>query len=308
MDEPGLAALLAIAQLPHVGERRIGFLLQQARRREMPLASLVALPARQLADEFRLPVAAVTRLQTQRYWHQLRCAGLAAQLASAGVRLAVLGDAPYPAAWQRHAAPAPPLAWLHGEARLLTQPTVALLHSRLVSDRTVDATLRLVRVVAEDGLALALAGMKTAHRVAAAAARALAVPRLVVLDRGMLAAFGGRLSHDPFGLGPGRSLFDPDRTLALSPFRPDDHALPRSGRRRDGLLAALGDLVVVASVRPGGETERVALQALARGQRVLVWGGASASLGAAGALPFTSSDLAGGLRSWLPTPASARRR
>ena len=67
-------------------------------------------------------------------------------------------------------------------------------------------------------------------------------------------------------------------------FRPHNHATPRSGRRRDELIAALGDLVVALSARPGGEIERICLRALDRGQTVLVWQGDSAALLAAGAV------------------------
>lgn len=303
MDDCRLTAILAIAQLPQVGERRIGHVLEQARAQRLPLAAVPLLPAQRLSREFRLPGPAVSRLLAGGYWHQLRCAALAEQLSAAGVRLAMRGDRHYPGGWQRRAVPPPPLAWMHGDVHLLARPTVAVLHSRLVTDRTVAATLRLVHAVAEDGLALALAGMKTAHRIAAAAARARAIPRLVVLDRGLLAAFGGRLDTDPFGVGPRRAAFDPRHTLALSPFRPDDHAVPRCGRRRDALLAALGDLVVIASARPGGETERVALAALAGGQRVLAWEGGTVALRAAGALALDADSLRNGLRRWLPTPA-----
>jgi hypothetical protein len=179
------------------------------------------------------------------------------------------------------------------------------MHSRLVSEGSVAATLRIVRAAAADGLAVAVGGMKTPHRIAAATSRTLGAARLVVLDRGLLAAFGGDLERDPFGLGPGRGRFDSQRTLVLSPFRPDDHAVPRSGRRRDALLTALADIVVAVSARPGGEVERCCLAALDRGQCVLVWQGGNSALVAAGALPLDPADLGIGLRRWLPTHRSA---
>ena len=99
------------------------------------------------------------------------------------------------------------------------------------------------------------------------------------------------------------------RTLVLTPFRPDDHAVPRSGRRRAALIAALADLVVAVQARPGGEIEQVCMRALARGQEVAVWQAHNPRLAAAGAaalvdraLAPTFARLAARVR-----PASARR-
>lgn len=300
-------ALLTVAELPRVGERRLQRLREHFERHGVPLAGLADLPPAALRGELALPWAAIRRLRDERASHEARCAALAAALAEAGVRLCPLGDPSYPEGWARHGDPPPPLAYLHGDARLLRRPIVALLHSRLVDAATVTATLHLARAAAAAGCGLAGGGMKTAYRVVAAAARSLGVPRLIVLDRGLLAAFGGQLDRDPFGLGPRRAPFDPTGTLVLSPFRPDDHAVPRSGRRRDALIAALADLVIAVHARPGGEIERVCHAAMARGQRVAVWRAHNRSLVAAGGLPLDAPELDGALAACV-RPASARRR
>ena len=87
-----------------------------------------------------------------------------------------------------------------------------------------------------------------------------------------------------------------------TPFRPDNHATPRNGRRRDELIAALGDIVVALSARDGGEVERICLRSLDRGQCVLSWQANSPALVAAGAVPIDERDLASALRRFLPTP------
>ena len=300
-------ALLTVAELPRVGERRLQRLQERARRRHLPLARLADLPAVALREEFDLPAVAVRRLCDERALHGARCAALAAVLFECGACICPLGDPHYPGGWARHGDPPPPLAYLHGEPLLLRRPIVALLHSRLVDEATVTATLRIARAVAAAGYCLAVGGMKTTYRVAAATARGLGTARIIVLDRGLLAAFGGHLDRDPFGLGPRRAPFDPTRTLVLTPFRPDDHAVPRSGRRRDGLIAALADLVLAVHARPGGEIEQVCLRALARGQRVAVWRGHNPRLIAAGGRPLREADLETGLAS-LVTSGSTRRR
>lgn len=289
-------AMLAAAELPWIGERRLARLRQEAQRRRLRLGALLDWPAVRLREELKLPSPAIERLSAARAYHDARCATLARLLAAGGVQLTVPGDGAYPRGWARHGDPAPPLAFVYGNAALLAWPVVALLSSRLVGEETVTTSALVARAAAAAGCALAVGGMKTTHRIAAAAVRALGAPRLVVLDRGLLAAFGGELARDPFGIGPrGQTPFDRRRTLVLTPFRPEDHAVARSGRRRDALLAALGDVVIALSARPGGETERLCLRALARGQRVWVWHGANAALHAAGARAVTAADLGPGL-------------
>jgi predicted Rossmann fold nucleotide-binding protein DprA/Smf involved in DNA uptake len=303
MDDATRVALLTWSELPHVGERRLLRIQAHARAARVSLGALAALPAARLAAELRLPSRAIRRLREDALWHRLRCTWLAERLAAAGVELCQPGDEQYPPGWAARADPPPALATLYGNAALATRPVVGLLHSRLVTEASVAATLQIVRAICADHLAIAVGGMKTPHRIAAATARALGTPRLVVLDRGLFAAFGDDVGREPFGLGPGRGSFDPEQTLVLSPFRPDDHAVARSGRRRDALLAALATLVIAVTVRPGGEIERCCQAALRRGQRVLLWGHPNPALMAGGAVPIDASDLAGGLRRWLPPPS-----
>ena len=85
----------------------------------------------------------------------------------------------------------------------------------------------------------------------------------------------------------------------LSPFRLMDHARPRNGQRRDELIAALADVIVAVHARPGGQIERVCLEALDRGQCVLSWYGENSGLVAAGATAVAEADLAAGLSRFL---------
>ena len=300
MDYETALALVTLAELPRVGERRLLRVQALARWQGLSLARVVALTADDLAGQYGLPAAALVRLNRDRFWHTAHCRALVAQLAACGGSVCQPGDTHYPRRWADRAEPAPPLTYLYGAAKLLDHSAVALLTSRAVSEHTVTATVRLAQRAAQDGFALAVGGMKSTHRIAAATARAAGAPRLIVLDRGLFAAFGGQPEFDPFGFGPSRRRFDPSATLVLSIFRPHDHATPRNGRRRDELIAALGDIVVALSARPGGEVERICLRALDRGQCVLNWQANNPSLTAAGAMPIDERDLQGGLRRFLP--------
>jgi predicted Rossmann fold nucleotide-binding protein DprA/Smf involved in DNA uptake len=299
MDYDGALALVMLAELPRVGERRLLRVQAEARARGLPLSRVVDLSPPALAIDYGLPAAALARLQQRRLWHAAHCRALLAHLAACGARVTQPGDRQYPRRWLELAEPVPPFAYSYGGAELLARPTVAVLASRTISELTVTATVQIAQRAGLDGLALVVGGMKSTHRIAAATARAAGAARLVVLDRGLFAAFGGPLELDPFGFGPGRVRFDPSMTLALSVFRPHDHATPRSGRRRDELIAALGDVVVAVSARPGGEVERICLRALDRGQCVLSWQANNTSLVAAGAVPIDEPALRGGLSQFL---------
>src|SRR5215470_4582003 len=300
MDYDASVALITLAELPRVGERRLQRVQREARGRGMALARVLALGSVALARDYGLPAPALARLQRDRFWHTAHCRALVARLAACGARICQPGDAHYPSRWSMRADPVPPVAYLYGAFAALSRPTVALLTSRTVDEQTVVATMRVAQRAAQEGFALAVGGMKSTHRIAAATARAAGAPRLVVLDRGLFAAFGGPPEFDPFGFGPGRTRFDPRTTLALSVFRPHDHATPRNGRRRDQLIAALGDIVVALSARPGGGVERICLRALDRGQCVLNWQGDNPALLAAGAVAIDEETLQGGLRRFLP--------
>jgi hypothetical protein len=196
----------------------------------------------------------------------------------------------------------PPIVYQHGNPDVLEAPTVAVLSSRDVTERSVLATVRIMRAAARDGFTLVTGGMKTTHRIAAVSGRATGTQRAIVLDRGILAAFGKHLGRDPFGFSPGRARFDSARSLVLSPFRPNDHASPRNGRRRDELIAGLADLIVAAHARVGGEIERICLLSLDRGQPVLSWQAENASLIAAGAGVLDESDLVSDLLRFVRPP------
>ena len=168
-----------------------------------------------------------------------------------------------------------------------------------LSEHTVTATGRVAQRAAREGLALVVGGMKSTHRIAAATARAAGAARLVVLDRGLFAAFGGqlavrtvRLGSRPVALRPGRDA----RALGLSTQRsrhaaqrpPPRRAHRRARRRRRGRQRAAG--------RRGGAH----LPARARPRTVRAQlAGQEPSLLAAGAVPIDPRTLDGGLRRFL---------
>lgn len=293
------AAFMMLAELPRVGERALERIERIARERHLQLHQILELPPSELHAEYRLPERAIARLTRERRQHEEHCREIRRRLETAGVHLCRPRDPDYPARWRDRLCWPPPALYWYGHSGALHAPTVAVLSSRLITERTVTATVQIVQHAGRAGFALVSGGMKSTHRIAAVAIRAAAAARAVVLDRGFFAAFGSSPEVDPFGFGPGRSPLDVNRTLVLSPFRPFDHAAPRNGRRRDELVAALADIIVAVSARPGGVIERICLQALDGRRCVLSWQGENAGLVAAGATPIDDADLRAGLARFL---------
>lgn len=277
-------------ELPGVGERTLCRLLELARRDGTTLRAVADFEPDALRHRYRLSARTVARLSHQRPQHLARCASIINQLRQAGALAVAIDSAAYPRRLLAIEHP-PPLLFTLGNRRLLEHPSLAILSSREIADETLQATLAIVEAALREGLTIVTGGMKSTHRLAAMAARSMRGARIVVLDRGLLSAFAGDFRTDPFGCGPKRARFDRSQTVVLSPFRPEDHAAPSHGRRRDQLIAALGTLVFASSARCGGETERICMNRLAAGKPVLVWGRGNPDLLRAGAHPVDRHSL-----------------
>ena len=293
MDKERALDTLMLSELPHVGDKVAARILALNRARRHGLSTFLRLPEAVLRDDYKLHAAAVMRLCGQRAAYETRCRWLLDQFAAAGGSVALVDDPAYCERLRQRLTPAPAVLYSYGAPEVFQAPTLAVLNSRTISEHAVTASLAVVRAAAAQGFTLVGGGMKTGYRIAAVAGRAAAAPRAIVLDRGILATFGARLDRDPFGFGPGRGALDAQRTLVLSPFRLLDHATPRNGQRRDELIVALADVVVAVHARPGGQIERVCLEALDRGQCVLSWYGENAGLVAAGATAIAEAELEG---------------
>lgn len=280
---PSADDLIALRELPGVGERtlcRLVALLEQ--RGETVRGLLEASPAR-LVELYRMPDSAIRRLTVQRDQHLARCRWIAEELRRAGARVLTATDAVYPPTLARSLRAPAPMLFTLGHHAILRAPCLAILSSRGVVDHTLQALATVIRAARAAGVSIAIGGMKSTHRLAAMTSRAVGARRIVVLDRGLFAAFGYDYRGDPFGCGDRRAVLDRRSTLVLSTFRPEDHAAPDSARRRDQLITALGHVVFATSARPGGEVERTCLAAIAAGKPVLVWGDQNQTLIEAGA-------------------------
>ena len=291
MDKETALHALMLSELPHVGDKGAARILALNQKRHHSFATFFRLPEAVLREDYELRPVTIARLCAQRAEHETRCRWLLERLAGVGGEAWLPDAAGYPTRVRRRLDPPPAVLYGFGSTTALRTPTLAVLNSRTFGEHAVSASLAVVQAAAAQGFTLVSGGMKTSHRIAAVAGRAAAAPRVIVLDRGIFATFGADLDREPFGFGPGRMALDAEHTLVLSPFRLMDHAVPRNGRRRDELIAALADVIVAVHARPGGEIERVCLEALDRDQSVLSWYGENAGLVAAGATTIEEADL-----------------
>jgi len=293
MDKESALHLVMLMELPRVGDRVAARILERNRARRHSLEAFFLLPPAVLRDEYGLHEDTIQRITFDGAEHEARCQWLLGQLAQAGGQVWFGDDDPYPIALRERLDPSPTILYALGSGDVLAGLKLAVLSSRSVTESSVAATLAVVQAAAAQGFALVGGGMKATYRIAAVAGRAADAARIIVLDRGVFASLGANLGQDPFGFGPGRSALRFECTLVLSPFRPMNHAAPHNGRRRDEVIAALADIIIAVQARPGGEIERVCLEALDRGQCVLSWYGENPGLVAAGASVLEASGLDG---------------
>ena len=298
------AAMIILRELPGVGERRLTRLVEILHRRHESIDHLLAARPEILRRTYGLPASAIRRLSEQRGPHLDRCRWLATEIERAGARVLMPRSHAYPPQLRRYDIPPPVMLFTLGNLDIGARPCISLLTSREITGETIPAMAAIIHSARKEKLAVALGGMKSTHRLAAMTGRALRAQRIVVLDRGLFSAFASDFTRDPFGCGDKKGDLDQDRTLVLSPFRPEDHAAPNNGRRRDEVIAALGHVVFAVSARPNGETERICLHAIKQGKPVLVWRNQSPPLVAAGALRLDPPHLKKGLRRFLDERAN----
>jgi len=294
--------IIRLWELPQIGEKSAHRILAACHTRGLSLATFFRLPEVLLRDDFELPPAAIARLLRERAAHEAHCRWLTQCVEATGTHLFLFREDAYPSRLQARLGPPPAILSLLGVETVLEAPTLAVLNSRVIDERVVQASHAAVQAAIAQGFTVVTGGMKASHRISAVAARAAAAPRAIVLDRGLFATFGSDVRRDPFGFGPGRNPLDRSRTLVVSPFRLNDHAVAHNGQRRDELVAALADVIIVVYARPGGVIERVCLEALDRGQVVLSWYGENAGLVAAGATAIEESDLENELIQYTKAP------
>lgn len=271
-DRRELQAALAWWSLPRVGEKTLQALLDHAREARSSLAELWIAPPEDLAQFVPLTTPTLNALRTSADTFWERAGSDAEAVRNCGAELCSPEEADCPAAlraahlqngrrW--------PLVFAYGALGLLEEPRVALVSSRNVTHSGLAATDALADALARRDAVLVTSPHREAYQATATAAKRQAGPAVLVLDRGIGAAFPAGLEREPVAAARvWDTAFDPDLQLLLSPFGWRHHWTARNGKRRDALLFDLADAIVAVDVQPNGTMDQECRRAAQSGRPV----------------------------------------
>lgn len=160
-----------------------------------------------------------------------------------------------------------------GDSSLFASPTAAILNSRkprmiTPSDCWIKITIALTEEAVRKGFTVVSSlGMFTYDLVTFIAAQ-MGAPTIIVLD-GLLPELLSSDKQAEF-YEEFAGLFDPEKTLFVSPFPPDVKMPDRAARdfERDRWVVFLASRVLAGEIRSGGYMEKLSLAAINEGRRV----------------------------------------
>ncbi len=165
--------------------------------------------------------------------------------------------------------------WFHcrGDRRMLDLPRACVLNSRKPRSVTPDdcwlkATRACVEAAAADGYALVSSVGNLAYNWVSFLAAKNKLPLILALDSPLPL----EAEEDIPALREFSGLFDPRRTLIVSPFTHD--STPRKklgGPIRDACVASMSHALWAAEIRSGGIMEKILTEAADAGRRVIVF-------------------------------------
>ncbi len=292
--------ILLLHSVPHLGEKALARLLHLHAQRRLVPEECLTLPAAEWQRRYDLRPQAAAYLCRHRARLLAHSAELVRLLRLYPLHLLPLASAAYPHRIERFDDAPPPVLYALGCLPLLDTQDADPPRFTFTIAVSNGAPLPTLARLEELAAALVQAGgiPVTGHdrlpyqRLALAAQRQNR-PILYVFDRGLREALGPQFDRPPFSAARIReAVFVPERDLALSPFRLDDHGLGANNRRRDRLVFALADLIIGLDVRAGGNMVHECLRAQELGRPVFVAPGGrdgNEALRAAGCPPLPAA-------------------
>ncbi len=285
-----LPFVLLLSEVPGIGERRLGGILQRNAVLRRSPEEFLTLSADEWRQEYHLVDRSVSCLQQEVSRRSRRALEHARRLQRAGVTLLTLQDATYPLPLLRCLDDPPPVLYVYGNLSLLQRRRFVVANSNDAPDETLKACDRIVAAAALRGWLPVTGHNRPAYQRSALASLRNGGSVCYVLDCGLWKGFPSGLSHALFPAARiWRVEYDTQRDLTLTPFPPEAHMIAHHNRRRDQIIFALAEAVFAGYTRPGGQMERHCLQAAEQGKPVFVIGsagGGESRLLAAGAQPL----------------------
>jgi hypothetical protein len=254
-------SVLRLTCVPEVGPAAQARVIAAWRAGKVTPTAFFELTTDEYRERYRLRPAAAAALTERR--EEIRRTARALEREMGAREIELVADGSLPAGF--------PLLFAHGNLELWDEPAAALLASSDAREAALEAGERVADALACAGAHLVTGHNRPLYKAAGVAARRRGAPLTLVLDRGMLRAWGEDWGREP--LAPARvweERFDREASLALSPFRLQDDWVTANARRRDQLVCGAARVLVAVAVRPGGWLAAQCRAAVARGATVVI--------------------------------------
>ncbi len=260
--------LLFLTLLPDVGRKTLRYVLERQQVRREPPNEVLQLPPETLRSEYQLPPRAVSAICENLPRRLEETQRLEAHLTRCGARWLSFQDAAYPHTLDDMPEP-PAVLFSYGDHALLQEPCFALLASHTVSALGLSALEQIAESLMVQGFTPIVSATQPAYQRALLCAVRQGAPYVLTLDRGLLSAFGEDLRKEPLKQARiWQAEFNPQRALAISPFRPRDGWVASNSKYRDALVGYLASAVIVVEARPDGYIVQLCQQLLQHGRKV----------------------------------------
>jgi predicted Rossmann fold nucleotide-binding protein DprA/Smf involved in DNA uptake len=259
---------LLLSRVPGLGPKTLASVLPECCPESRALSAAELLP---VLKKRRLPKRHIEFIAANMSALLSETEELAARLSEIGIGILTLWDADYPRGLKLYDDEPPPVLYAYGADDLLHEKKFAVINSNSPSARALELTTRISEMLIGEGLIPVTGHNRHPYQLVALTAKRLNSPVLIVLDRGIVSAFKGRLEWELFaGARIWSPEFDPSQDMVISQFRLGDGWIGDSSRRRDHTVLGLADVIVGVDIRPGGVMEKECLHALKMGREVYV--------------------------------------
>jgi predicted Rossmann fold nucleotide-binding protein DprA/Smf involved in DNA uptake len=265
------AAILLLSELPGVGERTLAEVFRRCAVRRISPADLLGLQPPDLVD---LGFSASSSEALKAVSPEMRRAAEATSrsLLVEGVRIITPQDSSYPRRLLDRLKD-PPVLFAYGALDLLAGRSFAVANSNGAREEALGMSDVAAEQLVQAGWRTVTGHNRPAYQRTALAALRFGGAVCYVLDRGLLEAFGNDLRRELFPAAHVWSrAYDVETTLTLTPFPLRAHGIAVHNQRRDELVFALADTILMGEVRHGGQMDRWVKTALEQKRTVCLVG------------------------------------
>jgi DNA processing protein len=228
--------ILMLSRIEGLGPSSLNTLLSTLRSRRYSIQRFLLLDPFVRRREFPLPTTTHTALD---HWPELldETERLHRELATRGILALPITHKTYPHKLRlRLGRSAPPVLFVKGNCSILKTPTIAIVGTRIPSDRGVSVITRYAAALASAGLTILSGNARGIDAAAHHGALTAGGRTAFVIPSGIL-RFSPRASCGP--------LVTPHNSLILSQFSPHGEFSPAFAARRNSTIAALADALFV---------------------------------------------------------------